>query len=131
MLRLNTRAARAVAAVLTAILVPSLGIAQMTRGSIAGTARDSSGAIVPGATVTVTNAATNAAHTAVTDAQGFYRVAALEPGRYTVTTELQSFRRVEQRDVDVRAALETPLDVRLEPGGLDTTVNVTADAGTA
>ena len=131
MFRLKNRAARAVVAFLTAILVPSLGIAQMTRGSIAGTARDSSGAVVPGATVTVTNVATNAAQVVVTDAEGFYRVPALEPGRYTVTTELASFRTVEQRGVDVRPALETPLDVRLEPAGVGETVQVTADAGTA
>jgi hypothetical protein len=132
MFRLNSRAARAVVvAVLATILVPSLGMAQMTRGSIAGTVRDTSGAVVPGATVTVTNVATNAAQTVVTDAEGFYRVPALEPGRYTVTTELQSFRKVEQRDVDVRAALETPLDVRLEPAGVGETVQVTAEAGTA
>jgi hypothetical protein len=122
--------ARAVALV-TAILVPSLGTAQMTRGSIAGTARDASGAVVPGATVTVTNVATNVTQTVVTDGQGFYRVPALEPGRYTVTTELASFRKVEQRDVDVRPALETPLDVRLEPASVGETVQVTAEAGTA
>ena len=103
MFRLTPLAARAATIVLTAILLPSVGIAQMTRGSIAGTARDASGAVVPGATMTVTNVATNAAQTVVTDAEGFYRVPALEPGRYTVTTELSGFRKVEQRDVDVRA----------------------------
>jgi Carboxypeptidase regulatory-like domain/TonB dependent receptor len=131
MFRLTPLAARAAIIVLTAILLPSVGIAQMTRGSIAGTARDASGAIVPGATMTVINVATNAVQTVVTDAEGFYRVPALEPGRYTVTTELSGFRKVEQRDVIVRAALETPLDVRLDPAGVGETVQVTADAGTA
>ena len=131
MFRLTPLAARAATIVLTAILLPSVGIAQMTRGSIAGTARDASGAVVPGATMTVINVATNAVQTVVTDAEGFYRVPALEPGRYTVTTELSGFRKVEQRDVIVRAALETPLDVRLEPAGVGETVQVTADAGTA
>ena len=83
------------------------------------------------ATVTVINVATNATQTVVTDAQGFYRVPALEPGRYTVTTELSGFRKVEQRDIDVRPALETPLDVRLEPAGVGESIQVTADAGTA
>ncbi len=131
MFRLTPMAMRAAIAVLAAVLVPSVGVAQMTRGSIAGTARDSSGAVVPGATVSVTSVATNAVQTAVTDAEGFYRVPALEPGRYTVTTELASFRKVEQRDVDVRPALETPLDVRLELAGVGEMVQVTADAGTA
>ena len=132
MIRFKTMVVRAAVAALAAILLlPAAGTAQMTRGSIAGTARDASGAVVPGATVVVTNVATNASHTVVTDTQGFYRVPALEPGRYTVTTELSGFRKVEQRDVDVRPALETPLDVRLDPAGLDTEVQVTADAGTA
>ena len=132
MFRFKTMAVRAALAGLAAILLlPAAGIAQMTRGSIAGTARDASGAVVPGATVIVINVATNAAQTVVTDAQGFYRVPALEPGRYTVTTELSGFRKVEQRDVDVRPALETPLDVRLEPAGVGESIQVTADAGTA
>jgi outer membrane receptor protein involved in Fe transport len=124
-------AVRAAIAGFAILWLPAPALAQMTRGSIAGTARDASGAVVPGATVTVTSVATNAAQAVVTDSQGFYRVPALEPGRYTVTTELASFRKVEQRDVDVRPALETPLDVRLEPAAVGETVQVTADAGTA
>jgi outer membrane receptor protein involved in Fe transport len=131
MIPLKMMAARTSVAVLAALLLPAVGFAQMTRGSIAGTARDGSGAVVPGATMTVTSVATNAMQTVVTDAHGFYRVPALEPGRYIVTTELSGFRKVEQRDVDVRPALETPLDVRLDPAGVGETVQVTADAGTA
>jgi outer membrane receptor protein involved in Fe transport len=132
MFRSKTVAAcAAVAGLAVLLLLPAAGLAQMTRGSIAGTARDTSGGVVPGATVTVINVATNATQTVVTDGQGFYRVPALEPGRYTVHTELTSFRKVEQRDVDVRPALETPLDVRLEPAGVGEMVQVTADAGTA
>lgn len=131
MFPLKIMAARAGVAVLAALLLPAVAFAQMTRGSIAGTARDGSGAVVPGATMTVTSVATNAMQTVVTDGEGFYRVPALEPGRYIVTTELSGFRKVEQRDIDVRPALETPLDVRLEPAGVGETVQVTADAGTA
>ena len=69
----------------------------MTRGAISGTVRDVSGAIVPGATVTVTNVDTNSTRSVVTDAQGFYRVPALEPGTYTVRTELSGFQTVENR----------------------------------
>ena len=55
--------------------------------------------------------------TAVSDAQGFYRVAGLEPGRYTVRTELAGFSTVEKRDVPVRTASEVSLDVELKVGG--------------
>ena len=104
------------ATVLTfALLVPTALFAQMTRGGIGGTVRDSSGAVVPGVTVTVTNVATNATVTVVSDGQGFYRASALEPGTYTVTTELSGFMKIEQREVAVRTALETPLDFKIEP----------------
>jgi hypothetical protein len=131
MFRLKVMAARAAVAILAAILVPSVGFAQMTRGSIAGVVRDASGAVVPGATVTVTNVATNAALTAVTDGEGFYRVPALEPGVYTVNSELSGFRKVETRDVAVRTAQETPLDFKMDPAGIGETVQVTAEAATA
>ena len=76
-----------VGALLMALALAVPAAAQMTRGAISGTVRDATGGVVPGATVTVTSADTNQARTAVSDAQGFYRVAALEPGRYTVRTE--------------------------------------------
>jgi len=111
--------------------VPAISSAQMTRGGIAGTVRDTTGAVVPGAAVTVTNVATNAVQTAVTDAQGFYRVAALEPGTYTVLVELSGFRAVEQRNVAVRSTLDTPIDVTISPAGVGETVTVTAEATSA
>jgi outer membrane receptor protein involved in Fe transport len=131
MFRLNVMAARTAVAILAVMLLPSVGFAQMTRGSIAGTVRDSSGAIVPGVTVTITNVATNAAQVATTDGEGFYRVPALEPGAYVVMSELSGFRRVEQRDIVVRPAQETPVDFRIEPAAVGETVQVVAEAGTA
>ena len=60
---------------------PALSAAQMTRGSLGGTVRDASGGVLPGVSVTVTNADTEVARTVVSDAEGFYRIPALEPGR--------------------------------------------------
>jgi hypothetical protein len=113
------------------LFVPAVTLGQMTRGSIAGSVRDVSGAVLPGATVTATNVATNATQSVVSDAQGFFRVPVLEPGRYTVVTDLAGFRKAEQREVTVRPALETPLDVRLELAGVGETVQVTAEAASA
>jgi len=59
--------------------------AQLTRGIISGTVRDENGAVVPGAQVTITSNGSNLIKRGVTtDDQGFYRVAALDPGSYTV-----------------------------------------------
>jgi outer membrane receptor protein involved in Fe transport len=131
MFRLNDKAAIAAMALVLAVLLPAAGFAQMTRGSIAGVVRDSSGAVVPGATVTVTNVNTNATQSVTTDGEGFYRAPALDAGRYTVLAELSGFKKLEQRDVDVRAAQETPVDVKLEPAGVGEVVQVSAEAATA
>src|SRR5687768_15265249 len=117
MFRLRLASVCAAVALLAAVL-PATASAQMTRGSIAGTVRDASGAIVPGASVTVTNTATNATQPVVSDGEGFYRVTALEPGTYTVTSQLSGFRKVETRDVAVRTAQETPLDFKMDPAGV-------------
>jgi hypothetical protein len=115
-----------VGALLLAVAFAGPAAAQMTRGAVSGTVRDATGAVVPGATVTVTSVDTNQARTAVTDAQGFYRVAALEPGRYTVRTELAGFSTVETRDVPVRTATEVSLNVDLKVGGTTEDITVTA-----
>ena len=118
-----------VGALLLALAFAGPAAAQMTRGAISGTVRDATGAIVPGATVTVTSADTNQARTAVTDAQGFYRVAALEPGRYTVRTELAGFSTVEKRDVPVRTAQRGPRSTSSPEGrrARRKTITVTAE----
>src|SRR6188768_638085 len=85
--------------------------AQMTRGGIVGTVRDSSGGLVPGATVSTTNTATNAARTAQTDTLGFFSIEALDPGVYDVVVELAGFTRVSARSVAVRTASDTSVDV--------------------
>ena len=101
---------------------PLSAAAQMTRGAISGSVRDAQGALVPGATITVTNVATNSTRSAVSDAEGFYRVPALEPGTYHVKTELSGFQSVENKDIRLTAASEVTLNVDLkvagrEPGG--------------
>jgi hypothetical protein len=98
--------------------------AQITRGVISGTVRDVMGAVIPGATVTVTNMETNASRTALTDQLGFYRVAALEPGRYSLRAELSGFSTVENRDLPVRTATEVTLNVELPVGRIGEALTV-------
>jgi hypothetical protein len=102
--------------------------AQITRGAVSGVVRDASDAVVPGATVTVTNVDTNISSTAVTDAAGFYRMGGIEPGTYVVKTELAGFTTVEVRDVVVRTASEATVNVSLKVAGLGEEVTVTADS---
>ena len=99
--------------------------AQVERASLTGTVKDQSEAVVPGATVTARNVATDVPSTAVTDAQGAYTIAALIPGDYTVEVELQGFRKTSKRlalDTGQRARLDFALTV----GGLEQNVTVEA-----
>src|SRR5687768_18321507 len=105
-----------IAAVLGALVCAGPVEAQITRGAISGTVRDVMGAVVPGATVTVVNMETNAVWTTVTDHLGFYRVAALDPGRYSMHAELLGFSTVENRDDPVRTDTEITLYVELQVG---------------
>lgn len=107
---------------------PALSAAQITRGAINGTVRDASGAFVPGATVTTTNVATNFKRSAVSDTQGFYRIAALEPGTYKVRAELSGFQAVEYGEVRVVTATEVTLNVELKVAGVGEAITVVGKA---
>src|SRR5262245_35202435 len=68
--------------------------AQSVTGRISGTIGDASKAVIPGATVTVTNEATQIARNATTDEEGFYVVTNLPPGSYAVAVEHAGFKKV-------------------------------------
>ena len=72
-----------------------------TLGTITGEVRDSTGAVVPGATVTVTNRATNATRTTASNSVGLFDFPALPPGNYRVKSELDGFRTA-TRDVELQ-----------------------------
>ena len=87
----------------------ALASAQSQTGEIFGKATDASGAVLPGVVVTIRNAGTNIAREAVTEGNGRYRAAALQPGRYQVTgacmektTPSQSMRFVPRAEVTQR-----------------------------
>jgi outer membrane receptor protein involved in Fe transport len=120
---------RALAGALLAILLCSApAFAQLTRGSIAGTVNDDSGAAIPGAQVTVTNLDTNISRTTTTNESGFYRVPALDPGRYSVKVEKTGFESILAEDLTVRTAQETTYDPSLKVGRVNEVVSVSAQA---
>ena len=83
--------------------------------------------MVKGATVTVTNQATGLEQVAVTSDAGFYRVAVLSPGLYTVTVEAASFRKSTASDIAVDAESVRGYNATLAPGSAEESVTVTAD----
>ena len=79
--------------------------AQGGTGVISGTIRDAQGAVLPGVTVTLRNQATGVSRTTVSESDGTYRFPALNPGRFTVATELAGFATTEARDLEITIGL--------------------------
>ena len=77
------------------LLTPTIS-AQVDRATLSGVVRDSGGGVIPGATVTVTNMATNIESHQVTSETGSYQVVNLVPGRYQVEVELSGFKKSSQ-----------------------------------
>jgi hypothetical protein len=98
------------------------------RGTITGTITDSSGALVPGAKVTVKNSSIGLTQNATTGADGLYSFLYLPVGTYSVVIEKPGFRKSEARDVLVNVNTSVRLDVQLTIGGIEQTVEVTAAA---
>ncbi|HEX8617038.1 MAG TPA: TonB-dependent receptor [Thermoanaerobaculia bacterium] len=109
------------------LLLPGALFAQSSTGSISGTILDESGAALPGVTVTVTNAATGATRSAVTNGSGYYQVALLPPGEYAVDAMLEGFQPVRRDRVTVNVGSAVTLDLPLRVG-LTETVTVVGTA---
>jgi outer membrane receptor protein involved in Fe transport len=101
---------------------------QSNEGRIAGTIRDSSGGVVVGAAITVTNTATNVSRSLTANSAGEYFAAPLAPGRYTVTAEAKGFKKTESKEILLEVAREIRVDLDLVTGSISETVEVTAEA---
>jgi hypothetical protein len=97
--------------------------AQVDRATVSGVVRDTGGGVVPGATVTVTNLATNIESHQATSETGSYQVVNLVPGRYQVDVELSGFKKSSQV-IALEVGQRARLDVDLAVGGLNETVTV-------
>ena len=115
---------------LACVLALSLPVAaQEQTGSIQGTVRDSSGAVLPGVTVEAMNlTAGSVAATAISDASGSFRFVGLRPGKYDVTGKLQGFTPAQVKAIDLRLGQILTADLALSVGGVTETVSVTAES---
>jgi hypothetical protein len=110
-----------------------LGIGQIfaqstVSGGISGTVTDPQGALIAGATVTVTNIGTNNVVTETTNDDGGYRVNNLQPGKYKVEVAMTGFANAIVPEITVEVGTSTPADVQLSVGSTTTTIDITADA---
>src|SRR5689334_5568974 len=111
---------------LLALLLATPVLAQRITGTIRGTVRDATQAVLPGVTVTVVNQETGLTRTVVTNAAGVYSAFELPVGRYRVTAELQGFKTGSRSDVTLRVADDIAIDFELATGTLSEVVNVQA-----
>jgi hypothetical protein len=110
---------------LITLAVPAL--AQESRANIVGRVTDSSGAVVPGVTITATNRATNVAVHAVSNADGNYQILSLNPGPYLVSAEMTGFKTYQRDNIELRISDRIGVDVVLEPGDVSEKVAVSAE----
>src|SRR5262245_43885129 len=112
-MRKSNLAISLLAVTLAMFVLPTLAHAQLTRGAISGTIRDTTGAVIAEATITATNVNTNQARQATTNGEGFYRFAAIEPGTYKIKIQKAGFAGAEARDITVRTSQEVTFDAEL------------------
>jgi hypothetical protein len=102
----------------------SLAIAQTGTSNITGTVRDSTGAVVPGATVTATNEATNVSSSQTTTDSGVYAFSSLPVGNYTITVEKQGFKALQKTTNALEVGTPLTIDISLEVGSVEEKVTV-------
>jgi len=122
-----TRKASALLLILMAAWLIPTAFAQTITASLAGTVRDPSGAVVPGAKVQVVNTATNATRSLETGPDGRFVAPSLPPGSYSVIVTAAGFKRAERAGIELRVNQAAEIEVIMEVGGVTETVEITAE----
>ena len=110
------------------MLIPSTAAAQAVTGTLLGNITDSSGAAMPGATVTATDVDKNISRNAVTNEAGYFIFTSLPNGNYTVEAELQGFKKTARQGVKVDVNTTVRVDLSLSVGQMSEEVTVSAES---
>jgi hypothetical protein len=109
-----------------AVLAPGLGSAQTTTGSIYGTVTDATGAVIPNASVVLTNTGTNAQLKATSNGQGAFLFPVVDPGNYTIVAKAKGFGGVTQTGIVLAASQNVNASFKLPVGAVSNQVVVEA-----
>jgi hypothetical protein len=118
------------ALILVLALLCQAAIAQVTTARLEGVIKDQTDAVVPSVTVVATQTGTNITFEAISNEVGFYLFPRLPPGDYTVTAELTGFKKAINQAVHLQIGDTSTLNIKLQAGGANETVTVTAQVAT-
>src|SRR3989454_2666407 len=115
---------------LLCLCLSAYAFAQTSNATVGGTVSDSTGALIPGVTITTTNTATGIVNTVITNESGAYQFASLQTGNYKITAELGGFQTQTYNNVTLGISQEVRLNFPLQVGSVAQAVEVTATADT-
>ena len=118
---------RAVSCLIVLCAASTAAFSQVSTATAFGNVTDSTGAIVPNATVVFTQTDTNFTRTTKTNDQGDYRAEFLPVGPYSVKVDAEGFKQTEQKGIVLSVAQRATLDFSLQPGVQSSVVSVTAE----
>lgn len=114
--------------VLALVLALALPIwAQEFRASVTGQVNDASGAVLPGATITARNVATNATYKTTSSEDGQYALRNLDPGSYTISVEVTGFRKLLREGVVLQVGTQATLNLQMQTGEVSEAITVRED----
>src|SRR5678815_159144 len=119
---------RLVKAVVFTVICSVVVLGQSNKGGISGTVFDPNGAVVPGATVVITDLGTQKVVTLTTSESGSYSASSLDPVTYSVRVEATGFKKAIIEKVKVDTATIAAVNITLETGAVGETVTITSDA---
>src|SRR5712692_3654904 len=105
-----------------------IAFAQVTTGAISGTVHDATGAVIPGASITIRNLDTGITRNLLSDEAGRYRAPELPLGNYEVRAELSGFQTAVRRGIELTIGREAIVDMSLQVGSVAEADEVTGEA---
>src|SRR5579875_2238690 len=111
---------------IASLLLAGQGMAQIYQGRVEGLITDPSGAVIPGATVTLINVGTGLRQVRRSGPNGVYLFDLLNPGNYTITVEMSGFAKFVQENIRIQSSSDITVNVSMRPGAVQQTVTVTA-----
>jgi hypothetical protein len=120
----NSRFVFAVAFVVCPLLATNTGLGQTSAAVLTGIVEDSTGAVLPNVTVSIRDADRNTTQSATTNGTGTYVLAALNPGNYSIAAESPGFKRFVREGVVIQLNQVARIDIRLDLGSFEETIEV-------